>query len=142
MHKLIPPECVSILAAPDVIRARSAARARAAQTGFGIADQIRLATAVSELTRNVIQYAGSGTCRIMDASDETEMRIRVVVEDNGAGIADIELAMQDGYSTGGGLGAGLPGTRRLMDCFAIESNPGLTRVTIAMARQRVVQEPQ
>ena len=132
----IQPELVSILNSTDIVRARSAARTLAAQIGFGIADQTRLATAVSELTRNAVQYAGSGMCEIFDISDEAEIRIRIVVEDIGAGIPDLDLAMKDGYSTGGGLGAGLPGTRRLMESFAIESAPGLTRITIAMGRPR------
>jgi serine/threonine-protein kinase RsbT len=140
MNDSLQPEVVPILDPTDIVRARGAARSLAAQIGFGIADQTRLATAVSELTRNVMQYAGSGMCEIADASDAAEMRIRIVVEDIGGGIPDIDLAMKDGYSTGGGLGAGLPGTRRLMDNFAIESAPGLTRITIAMGRPRSLQE--
>ncbi|MEF8700504.1 MAG: ATP-binding protein [Candidatus Accumulibacter sp. UW20] len=131
-----PPESVSVLDSGDIVRARSASRLLAMQIGFGFAEQTRLATAVSELTRNAVQYAGGGTCEIADVSDEWELRIRIVVEDHGDGIANLELAMKDGYSTGGGLGAGLPGTRRLMDSFAIESAPGLTRVTISMSRPR------
>lgn len=124
---------VSIHTASDVVLARQLARRLAVQLGFGKANQTRLATAVSELTRNVIEYAGNGECRIDDASDATFWRIRIVVEDHGPGIADLEQAMQDGYSTGGSLGAGLPGTRRLVDSFAIDSRPGLTRITITMA---------
>jgi serine/threonine-protein kinase RsbT len=137
---LIPPEHVSIADSSDIVRARSMVRLMAAHIGFGLADQTRLATAVSELTRNVIQYAGSGSCLITDISTEAEMRTRIVVVDHGRGIPDLELAMKDGYSTGGSLGAGLPGTRRLMDSFSIESAPGRTCVTIAIARQRLQQE--
>lgn len=140
MDMLNPPERVSIADSADIVRARGTARLVAAKIGFGIADQTRLATAVSELTRNVVQYAGSGSCEVFDTSADGEMRIRIVVEDNGPGIPDIDLAMKDGYSTGGSLGAGLPGTRRLMDSFAIQSAPGLTRVTITIARQRLHQE--
>jgi serine/threonine-protein kinase RsbT len=140
MDALIPSRRVTITDSSDIVRARGAARSLATDIGFGLADQTRLATAVSELARNVVQYAGSGSCEIIDASVADEMRIRIVVEDSGPGIPDIELAMQDGYSTGGSLGAGLPGTRRLMESFAIESAPGQTRVTIGLARQRHHQE--
>jgi serine/threonine-protein kinase RsbT len=140
MNDSIQPDFIPIIDPADIVQARGAARSLAAQIGFGIADQTRLATAVSELTRNVIQYAGSGNCQIVDESDAGEMRIRIVVEDIGGGIPDLDLAMKDGYSTGGGLGAGLPGTRRLMDSFAVESAPGQTRITIAMGRPRGLRE--
>ncbi|MBY0241317.1 MAG: ATP-binding protein [Burkholderiaceae bacterium] len=120
----------------DIVRARRAARDLAARLGFGNADQTRLATAVSELARNVIEYAGSGECRIRDESTPSALRVAVSVEDHGPGIANIELAMRDGYSTGGGLGAGLPGTRRLCDSFAIVSAPGHTRIDISLSLAR------
>lgn len=121
----------------DIVRARADARQLAALIGFSPADQTRLATAVSELSRNILQYAGKGCCQMRDVSTEADLGIQIVFEDNGPGIANIPLAIQDGYSTGGGLGAGLPGTKRLMDSFAIDSRPGLTRVSIAMIRHRV-----
>jgi serine/threonine-protein kinase RsbT len=130
---------VPIHNASDVVLARQLARRLAAQLGFGKADQTRLATAVSELTRNVIEYAGSGECRVFDASDATFLCIRIVVEDHGPGIADLEQAMQDGFSTGGSLGAGLPGTKRLVNSFSIETSPGLTRITISMSMRKVLQ---
>jgi len=105
--------------------------------GFGSADQTRVATAISELTRNVIQYAGEGVCIITDESNDSMNRIRVVVEDNGPGIADIDKAMMDGFSTGKSLGAGLPGTRRLAHEFEIESKPGHTKVSIVMKRRKL-----
>jgi serine/threonine-protein kinase RsbT len=108
----------------------------AAQLGFGLADQIRLATAVSELARNVIQYAKNGSCELVDMSDSDSIRICITIEDNGPGIVNLDLAMKDGYSTSNGLGAGLPGTRRLMDSFSIESVPGLTRIRIMLAKDR------
>lgn len=120
----------------DIVRARRAARDLAAHLGFSNADQTRLATAVSELARNVIEYAGHGECRIRDDSDRAVWRVSVSVEDHGPGIANIDLAMQDGYSTGGGLGAGLPGTRRLCDSFAIASVPGHTRIDISLCLAR------
>lgn len=120
----------------DIVTARRAARELCARLGFGNADQTRLATAVSELTRNVIQYAGEGQCRIEDVSDAQRLGVRVTVEDQGPGIPDIERALRDGYSTSGGLGAGLPGTRRLVDHFEISSRPGLTQVMITLTRRR------
>jgi serine/threonine-protein kinase RsbT len=83
----------------------------------------------------VLNYAGTGTCHINDGSSAGCRRIEVVVEDHGPGIANIDLALTDGYSTGGGLGAGLPATRRLMHEFAIESRAGWTQVRIAMLRR-------
>ena len=121
----------------DVVAARQAGREMAQELGFGSAAQTRLATAISELTRNVLKYAGTGVCRIYDDSDPLTFRIRVVVEDHGAGIPDIEAAMEDGFSTGGSLGAGLPGTRRLVQEFKIESEPGHTLVTIEISRPKV-----
>jgi serine/threonine-protein kinase RsbT len=112
----------------------------AAQIGFGIADQTRLATAVSELTRIVIQYAGCGFCELIDCSDLSNICIQIIVEDNGPGIPNIDLAMKDGYSTSNGLGAGLPGTRRLMDHFSVESNPGLTRIHTMLVRERACEK--
>lgn len=130
------PELVRIKEDMDVVRARAEARRLAGTLGFSPGDQTRLATAVSELSRNVLLYAGRGQCEISDISTPESIGIRIVFEDNGPGITDTALALQDGYSTSGGLGAGLPGTRRLMDSFAIESRPGLTRVDIALHRRR------
>ena len=136
-----PAECAEftllISDSTDVLRARSSARELAARLKLGSADQTRLATAVSELTRNILQYAGEGTCTIINASDDQQRCIRVIVEDHGPGIPDIALALRDGYSTGGGLGAGLPGVQRLMDQFEITSQPGHTCLKIAMIRPRI-----
>jgi len=122
---------------PDIVAARQAGREMARQLGFGSANQTRLATAISELVRNALQYAGEGVCLIHNASDEQWIRVRVVVEDHGPGISDIEQAMQDGFSTSRGLGAGLPGAKRLVHEFEIDSEPGHTRITIAMSQPRV-----
>lgn len=127
-------ETLPINNAMDIVSARRTARSLCQQLGFSNADQTRLATAVSELTRNVIQYAGHGECLIEDCSDELSRRIRVCVRDWGPGIADVEQALQDGFSTSGGLGAGLPGTRRLVDEFTILSDHQGTRVTIVLTR--------
>ena len=135
MDRADAARAVQIRVESDIVAARVAGRDLARQLGFGLADQTRLATAISELTRNVIQYAGKGTCTITDVSDDTVVKIRVVVEDNGPGIPDIALAMKDGYTTGDGLGMGLGGAKRLMDEFDIQSHAGLgTRVSIARYR--------
>ncbi|ADC63388.1 anti-sigma regulatory factor [Allochromatium vinosum] len=136
MSEPLDPECLPIRSTLDIVTARHAARALCERLGFGKADQTRLATAVSELARNVIQYAGEGSCLIEDVSDARARRIRVLIQDQGPGIPNLDLALTDGYSTSGGLGAGLPGTRRLTDEFQIESMPGSTRVTIALVKPR------
>lgn len=120
----------------NIVEARGQGRALAARLGLSTVDQIRLATAISELCRNALQYGGGGYCEIEDRSDAVHVRIEVRVCDTGPGIASIEQAMLDGYSTGGGLGAGLPGTQRLMDEFSIKSRPGDTRITAVLCRFR------
>lgn len=130
----MPATAIELKVETDVVLARQAGRELAREMGFGSADQTRLATAISELARNVIEYAEEGTCLISDESNEHGTRIQVVVEDDGPGIADIEEAMTHGFTTGGGLGVGLPGAKRLVQEFNIESSPGHTRVTIAITR--------
>ncbi len=126
-------EIVEIVTDRDVLQARQSGRMRAKKLGFGRADQTRLATAISELARNILRYAGAGTCTIaQEFINESQVRLQVVVEDNGPGIPDLDLAMSDGYSSGSGLGACLPGAKRLVHEFDIESRPGYTRVTIAV----------
>ena len=122
----------------DIVATRAAGRDLARMAGFGIADQTRFATAISELVRNVIRHAGAGSCALLrDQPDTKTIRIRALVEDHGPGIPDIALAMQEGFSTARGLGAGLPATRRLMHEFAIESQPGYTQVRIGLTRRIV-----
>lgn len=127
---------IAISETGDIVAARRFGREMASELGFGSADQTRLATAISELARNVVQHAGSGTCTVSDESNTEFIRIGVVVEDCGPGIEDLGLALEDGFSTAGGLGAGLPGTRRLVQKFEIDSKPGLTRVCITVQRRR------
>lgn len=125
-----PEVSVKISSAEDVIRARQAVRELAREMGFGAVDQTRLTTAVSELARNIYQYATSGIVTLF-ALKEDHKAIKVVCEDWGPGIPDIELAMSNGFSTRGSLGLGLPGSKRLVDDFEITSEPGKgTRVTI------------
>ena len=115
----------------DIVAARQQGRALAAQLGFSTADQTQIATAISELARNILDYATVG--RIAMSPARVGNRLGVVIEayDNGPGIADLARAVEDGYSTGKGLGFGLPGVRRLMDEFQIVSQVGRgTTVTV------------
>ena len=119
----------------DVVMVRQAVREFAKAAGFSLVDETKIVTAASELARNVIQYGGGGTVLLEGLNDDTRRGVRLVFEDQGPGIADLELALRDGYSTGGGLGLGLSGARRLANEFAIDSRPGAgTRVSITRWR--------
>ncbi|MET0153877.1 MAG: anti-sigma regulatory factor [Candidatus Binatia bacterium] len=116
----------------DVVAARQLVRELGLLVGFSLVDQTKVITAASELARNVLQHGGGGTVAASALNDDKRRGLRLVFEDQGPGIADIELAMRDGYTTGSGLGLGLGGARRLSNEFEIESTPGVgTRVTIA-----------
>lgn len=105
----------------DIVIARTLARDTAKNMGFGAIDQARIATAVSELARNIFLYAGTGTVTVREMERIGRRGIEIICEDQGPGIASIETVMQDGYSTSRGMGMGLPGARRLMDEFDIRS---------------------
>ena len=121
----------------DVVRLRKAVRERAVSLGFSLVDQTKVVTAASELGRNTIQYGGGGRVAITTVSDGIRRGVRLEFVDQGPGIADLKLAMQDGYTTGGGLGLGLSGAKRLSDDFEIESSPGKgTRVAIVRWKAR------
>jgi serine/threonine-protein kinase RsbT len=115
----------------DIVSARVEGRNMAKTLGFGIIDQARIATAISELARNLILYTEGGRVVLEAIEREGRHGIQIVCSDEGPGIADIDLVMQDGYSSQRGLGMGLPGTRRLMDEFEIESEIDVgTKVTV------------
>jgi serine/threonine-protein kinase RsbT len=115
----------------DVVRARQAVRSWAVEMGFSLIDQTKLVTAASELARNTVVYGGGGTLRMEALEDGPRAGLRLVFADEGPGIPDIDTALRDGYTTGGGLGLGLGGARRLVSEFAIDSAPGQgTRVTV------------
>jgi len=120
----------------DIIAARSAVRGMGRDLGFGLADQARLATAVSELAHNVIKHAEQGCCVISVCEEEERMLLRIVVEDNGSGLANVDAAVSGKSNNRIGFGMGLPGVRRLMDEFEITSRPGCTRVSVAMHRRK------
>jgi serine/threonine-protein kinase RsbT len=117
----------------DIAVARNEARAVSAAVGFRLIDQTRFATVASELARNVVKYARRGRMIVQPMeSPSGRQGLRLIFEDSGPGIPDIDAAMRDGFSTGGGLGKGLPGSRRLVDEFKIESQVGRgTRITVA-----------
>jgi serine/threonine-protein kinase RsbT len=118
------PITVPILTDTDIIVARQNARALAVKLGFSPGDLAVIAIAISELARNIATYAGRGEIIMSPALDGGRQGITVVARDDGPGIADVERAMQPGYSTSGGLGLGLPGVRRLMDEFHIVTRIG------------------
>jgi len=115
---------VAINTSDDIVAARKAGHQLALELGFSLTDVTMIATAISEIARNITSYAGHGEVRV--AVDEREGRKALVVRaaDEGPGIADIDRAMEDGYTTGRGLGMGLPGARRLMDRLIVESSLG------------------
>ena len=115
---------LAIQAESDIVAARRAVREAATQLGFGLTDVTRIVTAASELARNVFKYAGEGVMRWQPLEEGSRRGMEVRFEDHGPGIADVGRALEEGYSTGGGLGMGLPGARRLMDEMEIRSTVG------------------
>lgn len=105
---------------PDIVRARQAARELASRVGFSPTDLTAIATAVSEIARNIVRFAGSGEL-VIELLDDPRPGLRMVARDTGPGIPDVQRALADGYSTYKGLGLGLPGARRLMDEFSVIS---------------------
>lgn len=123
---------ISIYTEKDIVKARQEGRDLAKKVGFGVIDQARITTAVSELARNIYIHAKNGKI-VIEVIDEREKRgLKIIAKDHGPGIKDIRAALEDGYSTSGGLGVGLPGVKRLMDEFFIDSkvNEGTEIVVI------------
>jgi serine/threonine-protein kinase RsbT len=131
MLTLAPSEPLPITAAEHVVMVRQAVRQRSVELGFSLVDQTKIVTAASELARNTLLHGGGGRALIDVIQDGSRRGLRLTFEDTGPGIADIQQAMRDGFSTCGGLGLGLSGAKRLSNEFAIASAPGAgTRVTI------------
>jgi serine/threonine-protein kinase RsbT len=125
-------EVLRIDSSADIVSVRHAVRRRAIDLGFSLVDQTKLVTAASELARNTLQHGGGGTMHLEPVVNGARQGLRLTFEDRGPGIADVPLAMTDGFTTAGGLGLGLSGSRRLSNHFEIESTPGEgTRVVIA-----------
>jgi serine/threonine-protein kinase RsbT len=127
---------VAIKSDQDIVVARQRGRALAAEAGFSSGDATLIATAISELARNIVSYARKGEITLKIVYASIRQGILIVASDNGPGIPDIRQALRDGFSTSGSLGLGLPGVRRLMDEFEITSEPGRgTIVTVKKWRQ-------
>ena len=126
-------ERIAILSGSDVVRARQVGRSLAASIGFSQTDQALIATAISELARNIVLYARLGEVVVDALRDGSRRGMLVVARDEGPGIQDVERALEAGFSTSGGLGLGLPGVRRLMDDMKVESKRG--RGTTITARK-------
>ena len=119
----------------DIVRVRQATRENAVAHGFSLVDQTKLVTAASELARNTLDYGHGGEVEIARLLDGARKGLRLIFSDQGPGIEDLEKALTDGFSTGGGLGLGLSGARRLSNEFTIDSAPGKgTRIVIARWR--------
>jgi serine/threonine-protein kinase RsbT len=119
----------------DVVRARRVVREWAVSVGFRLVEQTKLVTAASEIARNVVTHGGGGRVRLEALNDQYKQGLRLVFEDQGPGIADVEQALKDGFTTGGGLGLGLGGARRLVEEFSIHSAVGKgTTVTLTQWR--------
>ncbi|WP_078551281.1 anti-sigma regulatory factor [Bacillus alkalicellulosilyticus] len=112
----------------EIVAARQAGRTLAKEIGFGSVDQARITTAISELARNIYLYAKEGTItlELVQGNEKQLLKkgLKIIATDDGPGISDIHKVMEDGFTTSGGLGAGLPGVKRLMDEFFINSSPG------------------
>jgi serine/threonine-protein kinase RsbT len=115
---------VAINSDQDIVLARQKGRAKAIELGFSSGDATLIATAISELARNIVAYAGKGRITLKVVNGLNRQGISVVASDEGPGIPDVRQALRDGFSTSGSLGLGLPGVRRLMDEFEITSQPG------------------
>jgi serine/threonine-protein kinase RsbT len=126
------PSIVPIRTSEDVVRVRQEVRSCAVQVGLGLVDQTKIVTAASELARNTLDHGKGGEARVELLAEHGRRGIRIVFEDAGPGIPDIEQALKDGYTTGRGMGLGLGGARRLCNEFSIRSAPGEgTRIAIA-----------
>ncbi len=115
---------MSIESSADVVLVRQAVRQWAVELRFSLVDQTKIVTAASELARNTLDYGGGGTVKLEALQEGIRRGLRLIFEDSGPGIPDIELALKDGFTTGGGLGMGLSGTKRLVNEFKIVSHVG------------------
>jgi len=126
-----PADVLPIAGDQDVVRVRQAVRSAAVEAKLSLVDQTKVITAASELARNTLTHGGGGRAELRSVSNGRRVGVRVEFVDDGPGIADVEAALRDGFTTGGGLGLGLSGARRLVDEFEIETTPGGgTRVTV------------
>lgn len=128
-------ELIGLRSMDDIIKARQLVRECAIFQGLSLVDQTKIVTAASELARNTLVHGGGGEMRLQALNDGARRGVKVVFVDSGPGIPDIGLAMKDGYTTRGGLGLGLSGSKRLVDEFGIDSKPG-KGTTVSIVRWR------
>lgn len=129
--QIIRTETVNVRTAGEVVSVRHTVRKWAVELGFSLVEQTKVVTAASELARNMIDYGGGGVLTLELLDDTARRGLRLSFEDRGPGIADVEMALRDGFTSGGGMGLGLGGARRLSNEFEIRTAPGEgTRVTI------------
>jgi serine/threonine-protein kinase RsbT len=129
--KVVNTESMSLRSSEDIVLVRQMARKKAVTLGFGLVDQTKLVTASSELARNTLDYGGGGNVAIEVVENGSRSGVRLIFEDQGPGIPDIERALTDGFTSGNGMGLGLGGAKRLSHEFEIVSKLGEgTRVTI------------
>ncbi|MGC1372306.1 MAG: anti-sigma regulatory factor [Candidatus Sulfotelmatobacter sp.] len=127
---IVHSETIPVVSEPDMVVVRRRVREVAGQVGLSLVDQTKLVTAASELARNTLIYGGGGTLQL-ESLNGPRTGVRLIFSDNGPGIADIDLALRDGYTTGSGLGLGLGGSKRLVNEFEIQSKVGEgTRVAV------------
>jgi serine/threonine-protein kinase RsbT len=131
----MPAETLRLRSSDDIILARQAVRRKAQEIGFSLVDETKIVTAASELARNTVIHGGGGTLLMEPVQNGTKRGLRLTFEDRGPGIPDIEKALQDGYTTLGGLGLGLGGARRLSSDFVIRSTVG-AGTTVSITRWR------
>jgi serine/threonine-protein kinase RsbT len=128
-------ETMSIQSAADVVAVRQTVRQFSIAQGFSLVDQTKMVTAASELARNTLDYGGGGTVKVEALEQGSRRGVRLTFEDQGPGIPDLNLALKDGFTTGGGLGMGLGGAKRLVNEFEIDSRVGEgTRIVITRWR--------
>jgi serine/threonine-protein kinase RsbT len=130
--RITKSDTVPVRGAHEVVSVRHVVRKWAVELGFSLVDQTKIVTAASELARNMVDYGGGGTLRLESVNDGIRTGLRLIFEDQGPGIPNIDEALRDGFTTGNGMGLGLGGARRLSNEFEIKSAPGEgTRISIA-----------
>lgn len=135
MSAILKNETVPIKSSSDIVKVRQFAREWAVSLGFSLVEQTKMVTAASELARNVLDYGGGGKVRIEMLQNEFRRGLKLTFTDEGPGIADLQQALKDGFTTGSGMGLGLGGARRLVNEFEIDSAPGRgTKVSITRWR--------
>ena len=133
----ITTERHAVSSGAEVVNVRHVVRKCAVELGFSLVDQTKIVTAASEIARNMVDYGGGGTLTVEAINETARTGLRLIFEDQGPGIRNVDEALRDGFTTGGGLGLGLGGAKRLSDEFKIETAPGSgTRITLARWKRR------